>query len=387
MEEDFQEIAHCGGRQIIEVKTTPEGVRQVGGGFQHSRPTPMKAFAIYALHQGIPVATVQLGGIGDPWNAPPYERCTSVFIASDNTGLFGHQCTPCNAYWRSDGASSRWRMTCPYCGGQGMAHLFLTEGQRAYVSEYCRLYEQAIYADQDGTYVVDMDTAVDAALKGLKRPKFYYSETSQQNRYQCKACNSYQDILGVYGYCSNCMTANGVQMLQDKIDVVRERLKTTGAAANGLRDAVSDYDACGRWYAKKLTTDIPLTKRRKGEMNGLAFHNLKKSATAMKDAFDIDVLRGMKQAETEFVNRMFCRRHVHEHNAGVVDQKYLEDSGDTTVPPGQALREQPGEVMRATEAIMQMARNLHAGFHELFPPETMPIECYQSFVKRQKTSD
>ena len=47
-----------------------------------------------------------------------------------------------------------------------MVHLFLTEGQRAYVSEYCRIYEEAIYSDQDGTYVVDMDTAVDAALRG-----------------------------------------------------------------------------------------------------------------------------------------------------------------------------------------------------------------------------
>ena len=41
---------------------------------------------------------------------------------------------------------------------------------------------------------------------------------------------------------------------------------------------------------------------------------------------------------------------------------------------GQALRETSESIFRTTGLILKMARNLHEGFHELFPPVAKPIE-------------
>ena len=71
---------------------------------------------------------------------------------------------------------------------------------------------------------------------------------------------------------------------------------------------------------------------------------------------------------------MFLRRHVYEHNGGQVDQRYLDESGDTSVRFGQALREPSEDVFRLTGLILKMARNLHRGFHGLFPPVALPIK-------------
>src|SRR3989442_4128417 len=98
---EFQEIAHCGGKFIVTVSTDANGKRGVRFGVKHSSPRPAAWFAVYALSQhGIPVATIRLGGIGDPWNPAPYPGCLPVFIGSDSHGLFGHQCPACQRYWR-----------------------------------------------------------------------------------------------------------------------------------------------------------------------------------------------------------------------------------------------------------------------------------------------
>src|SRR5262249_958582 len=98
---EFQEVAHCGGKFIVDV-VDKDGKRGVYFGVEGSSPHPAAWFAVYALLQhGIPVATIHLGGIGDKWNRPPYPGCISVFIGSDTHGLFGHECPACRGYWRS----------------------------------------------------------------------------------------------------------------------------------------------------------------------------------------------------------------------------------------------------------------------------------------------
>src|SRR5712692_1645686 len=80
---EFQEIGHCGGQFIVEVRTE-NGQRGVSFGVTHSRPVPASLVAIYALPQGIPVGMILLAGIGQPFNPPPYPGCFHIFIASDS---------------------------------------------------------------------------------------------------------------------------------------------------------------------------------------------------------------------------------------------------------------------------------------------------------------
>ena len=117
--DEFQEIGHCGGQSIVNVKTDEEGNRTYSIGWRGSRPNPASIVAVYSLKQGIPVNMIELGGIGTPWNPPLLPGCIPVFIASDSTGFFGHQCQDCQGYWRSTGPSPNWPMTCPYCGIRG----------------------------------------------------------------------------------------------------------------------------------------------------------------------------------------------------------------------------------------------------------------------------
>jgi hypothetical protein len=233
---------------------------------------------------------------------------------------------------------------------------------------------EAISSDEVGEFIVDMDEAADLVRDKIERPKFYYTEESQQHRYECNTCKSYEDILGVYGYCSCCATSNALQVLEKQVKEIRVRLKDAAAYEECLRAAVSRFDASARWYVKQLQADIPLTRRRKGQLGRLMFHNLNRCNEIMQAIFDIDMFADCRENEKAFIHRQFCRRHIYEHNGGQVDQRYLDESGDTSVRLRQALRENQEDTFRVTELVLKLARNLHNGFHDIFPPQPMPLE-------------
>jgi hypothetical protein len=75
---------------------------------------------------------------------------------------------------------------------------------------------------------------------------------------------------------------------------------------------------------------------------------------------------------------MFHRRHVYEHNGGIVDQKYLDDdSGDTTVCLKQDIHETQQDAYSLLGSLGKMAHNIHGTFHELFPPLHGPINAFE----------
>jgi hypothetical protein len=59
-----------------------------------------------------------------------------------------------------------------------------------------------------------------------------------------------------------------------------------------------------------------------------------------------------------------------------VDQKYLDDSGDTSVRLKQHIHETKEDTHKLLSTLSKMARNLQDGFHELFPPLAIPIKAY-----------
>jgi len=366
-EVEFEEIGHSGGKVIFHVVTDPDGRRSYQVTYQGNRPVPTAMFAVYALLQGVAVAPIKLGGIGQPWNPPPFPGCIPVFIGSDSQGKFGHQCPQCCGYWRCNGSPS----VCPYCAARGERHDFLSDAQSGYVQQYCEVLSEALNSAENGDHIIDMDAVADAAGKDIEKPPFYYAEESQQNKFTCGACGEFNDILGRFGYCSTCGTRNDLREFEDKtVADIRGRINAGGPYEACVRDTVSAFDSLVGSYARQLAQRIPMRRGRKARIEKMRFHNLETTSTEIKAAFDIDLCDGMKSDEVSFAMRLFHRRHVYEHKGGEADEKYIVESGDTAVRPKQALHETQESAHRLADIVLKMARNLHSGFHEIFAPGT-----------------
>jgi hypothetical protein len=334
-------------------------------------------FGVYALPQGIVLCQAELGGIGSPLNPPAVPGgCYLVFIGSDSEGLFGRHCPACNGYWRGEVRTTQF---CPYCGLRARLLEFLTAGQVSYVAQFCAKIEEALNSDTDGEYIVDMDAVADAVGKGTDKPAFYYAEESQQDKFNCSACGAINDILGRFGYCSVCGTRNDLQELGDKtVPALRGRINSGGPYEACVKDAVSEFDSLVGVCVSQLIDHVGMTPARRSRLVNRRFHNLQQVAADLKEIFDIDILHGIAPDDIEFAKLMFHRRHVYEHKAGEVDEKYIADSGDTSVRVKQALHETMELAHRIASLVLKMATNLHRGFHEIFRPDGEPIRQHKS---------
>lgn len=140
---------------------------------------------------------------------------------------------------------------------------------------------------------------------------------------------------------------------------------------------MSEFDSFVGVCVTQLVQHVSMTPARRNRLENRRFHNLQSVAADLKETLDINVLDGMKPEEVEFAKLMFHRRHVYEHKGGEADEKYIEDSGDTSVRPKQVLRETVESAHRIAGLIEKMAANLHHGFQEIFPPEEGPIKRHR----------
>jgi len=237
---------------------------------------------------------------------------------------------------------------------------------------------EALSSGEDREVVIDMDVVAAAVGKEGEKPPFYVSEQSQQRKFTCGACGEFNDILGRFGHCSSCATRNDLADFEDlTVPTIRERINAGNAPEDCVRDAVASFDSFLAQLARQLAELVPLTERRKNRLLRQRFHNLEEVRATLTNWFDIDVCAGMNEDECRFVTLMFFRRHVYEHNGGEVDQKYLDDSKDTTVRLKQHIHETKQDAHRLLGSLLKMARNVHCTFHELFPPIPGPITAFE----------
>ncbi|WP_175749792.1 hypothetical protein [Burkholderia pyrrocinia] len=368
---EFEEIGHSGGKITFEVVTDESGREGYQMSYSSSRPVPMVLTGVWALVQsGIPVSTYNVAGP----DGPPFPGCVAVLVASDSEGKFGHHCPACAGYWRS----GPWSNVCPYCAVQLESYEFLSRAQSRYVRHYCEVWIGAMSADDARDVTIDMDAVADAAGSSAEKPSFYVSEESQQHKFTCRACDEFNDILGRFGFCSRCGTRNDLMDFEDRIvPVIRDRLNAGASPSDCVRDGVAAVDTFIAQYAKALVLLVPMVERRRKRLTGSRFHDLVEVRDVFSKYFGIDICRGMQADEVEFVSRLFHRRHVYEHNGGEVDERYLKESGDTTVRLKQHIRETQQDGHRLMNLLVKMARNLHKGFHEIIPPLPKPIQAFE----------
>ena len=373
---DFSEIAHTGGKATFTVKCDKNGYISYQIGYSHSSPTPMSLVGIYALPDGFACGNIKMGGIGTPWNPPPFSNCIAVLMASDSHGKFGHECPECNKHFRTDNIPPAFPLTCPYCGLRAESYHYLTPPQKSYIRHYVGLLIkgcEAVSPDSTSEIVIDMNAVADA-VSDKPRPDFYYTSTTQQTEFRCTECNSYNDIRGRYGYCSSCGCRNTAESQRKVLEEVRGQLvKGVLSPMDAVKKAVSEFDSAARDYVEQFISRVPMKVSRRNQLEQLLFHNLDKFDEIINSFFGINLLKGM-EADREFTRKMFLRRHVYEHDGGVASVRYVRESGDQDVEEGTLIRETAENTHRLIGCLNRMIKTFDTDFNEIFPPEPFCIQ-------------
>lgn len=384
---DFSEVGHTGGKATFTIRSGKGGQVSYQIGYSHFAPRPSTLVGVYAHHDGFACGNIEMGGIGQQWSPPPLPNCVAVIMASDSQGKFGHECPECKKHFRTDNIPAKYPLTCSYCGLRAESYHFLTSAQKAYIAHYVDSLNSALIeipADATSEVIIDMDAIADSVTDD-PRPDFYYTSTAQQTEFECQACNSYNDIRGRYGYCASCGWRNTAFSLKTALERIREQLNNNAiSASEAVKQSVSEFDSAARDFVDQLVARVPMKESRRSQLEVLLFHNLEKFDGLMKSCFDIDLLRGMS-GDRKFVLMMFFRRHVYEHDGGVMTKRYVENSGDTLAEEGTLLRETSQNAHKLIGCLNRMIATLEHDFHEMFEPESFCIDIEKERKQRTET--
>jgi hypothetical protein len=287
----------------------------------------------------------------------PQKGCESYFKVKPGTGLKGTD-IPCH---------------CPYCGHMDSPQTFWTKEQIEYAKSVAiRRAAEAITKDLKqmefdhkprGTFGIGISLEVKS---GAPLPLRYYREKQLETQVTCSICTLEYAVYGLFGYCPDCGTHNSLQILENNLSLTRKQLQladglidsdlTRHLVEDALENCVSAFDGFAREACRlraHKSTDAAKCEQ-------ISFQNLQRVKERLAMLFGIDLATSVDKSEWSFAHSGFMQRHLLAHKSGVIDQRYLDETGGPSSMLGRRLSIVPGDVDRLSAIVLKFGQYLIA---------------------------
>lgn len=304
----------------------------------------------------------------------------SVSIPADEDGFTGRECpnAKCEGYFKIEFGTglpgSEMPCHCPYCGHTAGHDQFWTKAQLEYAKSIAlRKITVALHKDlkrlefnhkPKGAFGIGISMKV---KPGRPIPIRHYREQRLETEVTCDNCTLRYSVYGVFAFCPDCGQHNSLQILRKNLEVVQKMLDlaadTDTALAeklieNALEDCVSAFDGFGREFCR-LHFDRTTGSR---QNHVRSFQNLNRARANLLDLYGIDLASFVIAETWERALIAFQKRHLLSHKMGVIDQEYIERTGDKTAVPGRKIAVSADEVRELALAVQDLARGMSSEF-------------------------
>lgn len=247
---------------------------------------------------------------------------------------------------------------CPSCGHQASAQAFDTPEQTTYIQDV---------ALAEAQFRIDRGLRTSAAEFNRRQPRQSFVSIRLQVadvpravpistvaaeamtlRVSCEACGCHFAVIGAAYFCPACGHNSAERVFDQSVAAIR----ATVAALPEIRSGLSDRDLASQVSLRLIESaieDLVTAFQRYGEAAYFqlpqpspspkrnTFQRLADASqtwqTAGGDAFESI----LDSSEMDVLLRYFQQRHVLAHQDGIVDQRYIDHSGDLSYAVGQRL--------------------------------------------------
>jgi hypothetical protein len=284
---------------------------------------------------------------------------TSVSFRPDEDGYLGRECPQCERYFKvtlGTGLKGTSHCICPYCGKNAESNKFFTQDQVNYArSVALNDFSKAIVKELKRHEFTSrprgpFGIGISLKVKGAEFQIEPYQERTLETEVVCDSCGLRYAVYGVFAYCPDCGVRNSLQVLTKSLAFAGKELDLSVSdtehaerwIAEALENAVSAFDAFGRETCR--VHEAAATDTAKAE--NVSFQSVAKAAENVRKLFAIDLESFVSPNEWRIILRLFQARHLIAHRAGVVDQQYIDLSGDKSAEVNRKLRIDSAEVRR-----------------------------------------
>ncbi len=312
-------------------------------------------------------------------------------IETDEKGYIDKQCPAEECEFRFKVNEKDWRdnfqddaVWCPMCGHSAPAKNWFTIEQAEHIrGEALRVVQgqinSALRADaqqfnrrQPGNSFIKMSMSVSGGHQSTFVLPAAATE-SMQLEIQCDQCSSRFAVVGSAYFCPACGHNSVERTFQDSLRKIRAKKENVGLIRSALNAAGKKDDAeltcrsliesClqdGVTAFQKYCEGLYQSKPGAQEPPINAFQRLQHGSDLWRAAIGIGYDDLLDAAKLRSLNIVFQKRHLLAHSEGIVDDKYIAKSGDTTYKVGQRITVSGGEVDDLVDCLIKLSDRLRS---------------------------
>lgn len=301
----------------------------------------------------------------------------NVPIPTDERGLLGRECpvSECLGYFKVKSGTgltgSGLKCHCPYCGHTADPNSFWTKEQIEYAkSVVVQQFADAVRKDLkqfefDHSARGPFGIGISMKLQpGALPPLRHYREKQLETDVVCDRCTLEYAVFGLFAYCPDCGIHNSLQVLQRNLELVEKQLALAATVENeelarhlvedGLENCVSAFDGFGRETCRVRAPRSQDPAR----AAKLSFQNLGGAASSIQALFGVDLASTVDAVTWSRMVRAFNKRHLLAHRSGVIDERYVQSSGDAMAVVGRRVSITPAEVTEVAATLAALGAAL-----------------------------
>lgn len=274
------------------------------------------------------------------------------------------------------------KVYCPICRGEQRSTEWNTEQQAEYIKSVALTHLQGVInsglregARQFNRRQKPGFISMSMSIKPASPPVIFPIDAAMTMRrnFTCETCGCRYAAIGTAFFCPACGHNSVVATFDEALESVKQsvllvpniRATLTTAfdpdvAENSIRNMLED--SLGRLvgafqqFSESLFEQLPNAANFKRRKN--VFQNLAESSTLWKNAAGKGYEDMLSASEMQELGGLFQKRHLIAHRNGIVDQEYIDKSGDRTFAVGQRLVIKDRMVLRLAELLSKLSKEL-----------------------------
>lgn len=310
-----------------------------------------------------------------------------ITFQSDEKGYFDRECPNENCLFTFKINMQDWEekvsddeVHCPLCGHIDTSDKWWTQEQLSAMQEVVSNWAVSyIQNELDKSFKkLERSTHGNKFIKTKYKPghktTFINNPLGQspewEQEIQCPNCQTRYSVIGSAFFCPCC----GYNVIEttfdeslDSISKMIEALpemeamltslygkdKAVVMCRSMLEGSIGDVVSVFQKYAEARYSVLSNAKARSND-----FQIIEKGSDLFKALCGFGYEQWLTDDELRQMNVMFQRRHLYEHNGGIVDTKYVEKSGDQTYRVGQRIVAQKADVVRFISIAKKLGEGL-----------------------------
>lgn len=314
-------------------------------------------------------------------------------IDVDEKGFIDRECPESRCLFRfkvkpGTGPAKGLQMTCPMCGHQAANESWYTTTQieKAKALAVDRLQGSINQAMRRDATDFNRNQPTNAFLKMSLRVSGGSSfdaidipiaaAEAMELEIECDACKTHYAVIGSAFFCPNCGHSSAERVFDDSIRKIMAKRDNISAVKLAIEASTGKDQAAlvVRSLIESCLLDGVVAFQRFCEVAYLrlpnvgtppfnAFQRLNDGSRLWRDAIGKGYEDWLDSTRLDATKLLFQRRHLLAHSDGIVDGKYINNTGDTTYRPGQRIVVTKDDIA----ALISSLSSLVAGIRALVP--------------------